>query len=147
MSYAWLGLALRVVIGGLLIWAGWEKLHAIEWWEATFRELRVIFDRAARPVAVVSPGVELVVGIALVAGFWTRPAAWLAAIMFTIFAVVLFSVIWREIDAECGCFGPDSSYPVSMTAVLRNLALAGLAILLAFLPTTALSVDGFFTRD
>jgi uncharacterized membrane protein YphA (DoxX/SURF4 family) len=51
------------------------------------------------------PWAEIVAGLSLVTGFFTRGAGLTVAVMMLAFAVAIGSVIWRGLDTHCGCFG------------------------------------------
>ena len=137
-----IGFALRLFIGGRLFWAGWRKLQAYSWWRETVDQMSVFPDAAVGPLSRMLPGVELVLGAALLVGFWSVGAAIGATVLHLVFAVVMILVLARDIDAVCGCFGPESEYPVDEQAVLFNLLSAAAALAIAFLPRM-LSLDVF----
>ena len=130
----WICLTLRLVIGGRLAWAGWRKLQAFSWWRETVDQMSLFPDAFVGPLAGILPGVELLVGLALVVGFWTGASSLAATALHAMFAVVMILVLARDIDAVCGCFGPESEYPVDERVVLMNLVSAAFALAILFLP-------------
>lgn len=79
-----------------------------------------------RVLARVVPGIELVVAMALVA--YPAMGGVLALGLLSAFTLVLVSAVHRGTDAPCTCFGAMSTEPVGRPDILRNLALAGLAL-------------------
>jgi hypothetical protein len=83
-------------------------------------------------LAIALPAVEVVAGLALIAApsAWRRAGALALAGLMVMFLVATLVVIARGVNIECGCFGTGSG-PVGWSTVLRDLALLGLAVLLA----------------
>ena len=127
---------LRLWIGVLLCYSGVEKLRAFLWWrDDILVHLAVVPDGLLSLGAAALPGIEVVTGAVILIGFWKRAAAYSALLLFGVFALSLSSVIIRGIDADCGCFGPDSSYPISWAGVVRNMFFMALCYLLSVLPS------------
>lgn len=127
---------LRFWLGGLLIYSGVEKLRTFLWWrDDILTKMSLMPARLLSFGAASLPGIELVVGVALVVGLWKRAAALTALGLFAVFALSLTSVLARGIDADCGCFGPTSNYPVAWSGVARNCGFIALCWLLAVLPS------------
>ncbi|MBI5155207.1 DoxX family membrane protein [Candidatus Poribacteria bacterium] len=118
-----LALLCRVVAGGAFLLASYAKLQdprafmlAIESFQFPFLPRDVI------PVfAYALPWMELVCGVLLVLGAWTRAAAIIAAGLYLAFTGALASVILRGLPVDCGCFGGIlGSGTVDWTSILRN---------------------------
>lgn len=80
-------------------------------------------------LAVTLPGVELVVGVLLVLGLFTRAAATVVAAMMLAFTVALSQAFIRDLDVECGCFG--GSTVADGWVLLRDAVLLAFALLIA----------------
>ena len=113
-----LGLLARLVVGGVWIWAGWLKLPDPEASVTAVRAYQLLPPGAADALGRVLPTVEIVIGVLLVVGLFSRVAAIASAILLTAFIVGIVSVWVRGIPIDCGCFGdggydPDafSKYP------------------------------------
>ena len=141
-----LGMIFRMGLGSLLGYAGWEKLQAWGWWRDVLANMDVLPDASVGLFAAVLPGIELLVGALLVVGFWTRASALVTGGLFCGFAVVMCSVLIRDVDTICGCFGPDSQYRVSTTHVLMNLAYMTLSMAVFVMPRHRISVDEVLCR-
>jgi putative oxidoreductase len=126
-----LAMAMRLALGGLFVVAGLLKLRD----PAGFAQEIVNYDLApvlAPYLAIALPAVEVVAGLALIAfpPAWRRAGAVTVAGLMLMFLVATLVVIARGVNIECGCFGTGSG-PVGWSTVLRDLALLGLAVLLA----------------
>lgn len=112
-----LQLPVRLVLGGAFVVAGWMKLFHGVWDRAdptqTFAEsikaYRVLDPQTHLGVltnaAFVLPWGELIAGVLLVLGAWTRAAALVVAGMLVLFTGATISLIAREISTSCACFG------------------------------------------
>ena len=146
----WLALAARLVIGGVWIYAGAVKLPDPAQSVEAVRAYQLLPGDTASTVGQLLPVVEVVVGICLVLGLFTRAFAVLSAVLFMIFIAGIGSVWIRGIDIDCGCFGgggydPDaaSAYPWE---IARDTALLLLSLLLARAGSARLAVDSVLFR-
>jgi uncharacterized membrane protein YphA (DoxX/SURF4 family) len=141
----WLGLLARLVAGGVWIVAGAIKVTDPAASIAAVRAYELLPGPLVEQVGVALPAVELVVGLALVLGVFTRGAALVSALLFVAFIVGISSVWARGIEIDCGCFGgggadPDasSSYPWE---IARDVALLAASCYLVVVRRTRLAVD------
>jgi uncharacterized membrane protein YphA (DoxX/SURF4 family) len=131
----------RLVLGGLLIWAGALKIgHPIDLASA-IAGFRLLPPDLVAPLAVILPYFEVLLGLYLLAGLFTRVAAWVAAAQFVIYAAAIASAVVRGIPANCGCFGPGDAAVADWPHVAFDLALAALAILIALRAPGAFALD------
>lgn len=144
------GLVLRVVVGGLWIWAGLAKIADPYGAVLAVRAYQLLPGEVAEVVGRVLPSLELVVGVALVAGLLTRASAAVSALLFVAFIVGIASVWSRGILIDCGCFGgggfdPDAAekYPWE---IARDTALLAASLLLAWRGGGRWSLDGLLFR-
>jgi uncharacterized membrane protein YphA (DoxX/SURF4 family) len=122
---------MRLALGGLFIVAGALKLRD----PAGFAQEIANYQLAtalAPYLAIALPTVELVAGIAVIGApaAWRRAGALALAGLMVMFLVATLTVLGRGVNVDCGCFGTGSG-PVGWSTVLRDLALLGLAVLLA----------------
>lgn len=117
----------RLLLAGLLLWAGVEKaLHPGAFAETLFK-FRLLSPALCWAAAWIVPWLELSAGLGLL---WrrTRRGAWLLALLLCAgFALFVFSAWIRGLDVSCGCFGA-STRPVGALEALRTLALLTLAL-------------------
>jgi len=111
---------MRMLLGGLFIFAAWNKLHPASSPQAmngpqTFASSVQAFklglpDWAIRASVSVTPWLEVVSGLALILGVWRRGAALIMSVMLVGFILLIASVLWRNMSVECGCFGKLSPF-------------------------------------
>ena len=131
-------LALRAILGGVLLYAGFLKAAGpIAEFAAAIEAYKLLPSILISPLALALPYVEMGFGVYLFSGFLTRMSAVAAGAMFATYLAVLGSALARGIDlASCGCFGADTLSPrhtIVMDAVL--LAISALLYKLSKEPT------------
>lgn len=142
---AWVGLLARLVTGGVWIVAGALKITQPDASIAAVRAYQLLPSSLAETVGVALPGLELVIGLALVVGVFTRGAAVLSSLLFVAFIVGIASVWARGIEIDCGCFGGGGSDPGAASSypweIARDAALLAASILVVYVGRTRLALD------
>lgn len=149
-----LHLLLRLFIGLYFVYASLDKIADPEAFARIVYQWQVVGPIPSNLVAVVLPWVELIAGILLIAGIWTRDAAGVVAVMLVIFIVAAGFVLARGIDVDnCGCTSvtaaeAETGWPptwmrgVGWYLVTRNLILlAGSLVLFSVAPRAAVAVS------
>jgi len=146
----WAGLAARLVVGGVWIYAGALKLPDPDASVNAVRAYELLPGDSAVTVGHLLPILEVVVGGMLVLGILVRGAAVVSALLFVAFIVGIVSVWSRGIEIDCGCFGgggynPDatSKYPWE---IARDTGLLALSVLLVWLRRTRWALDSVLFR-
>ncbi|MBC7773239.1 MAG: DoxX family protein [Pyrinomonadaceae bacterium] len=146
-----LSLPLRLALGVLFLFAAYNKLfveNGPSLFAASIKAFKVIdpVDHAKvfQLAVFVTPWVEIVAGLALVLGLWTRAAAGVLAGLLLVFIALIASVLHRELDTECGCFGKLSPFcpaKISNCNIYQNVVLLAMAGLIMWSPKHYLSMD------
>jgi uncharacterized membrane protein YphA (DoxX/SURF4 family) len=132
---------LRLVLGGLLLLTGILKFgHSAEL-AAAIAGFRLLPSEIVAPLAVVLPIFEILLGLYLVAGLFTRIAGWVAVAQFVVYAAAIASAVIRGIPANCGCFGPNDQATADWPHVAFDLALALIAVIIARFAPGILAID------
>lgn len=141
----WAGLVIRLVVGGVWLYAGALKLFEPTESVAAVRAYELLPGSLVQPVGQLLPVVEVVVGAMLVLGLLTRGAAVVSALLFVAFIIGIASVWARGMNIDCGCFGgggydPNASdkYPWE---IARDVVLLIASLVLVWLRSTRLSLD------
>lgn len=144
------GLVARLVLGGVLLVAGWLKIRDLVGSTQNVMAYEIFDYEISRLIGTVLPVVEIAVGLLLVIGLLTRAAAWVSAGLMVVFIVGIASAWARGLSIDCGCFGTggpvapeDTRY---LSEILRDLGLLAAAAWLIVRPRTPLSVDSFLMR-
>ncbi|MBO9523246.1 MAG: DoxX family membrane protein [Nocardioidaceae bacterium] len=142
----WLGLAARLLVGGVWLYAGLLKVGDPATSVTAVRAYQLLPYDVAETVGRVLPMLEVVLGACLLLGLLTRFAGGLSALLQVAFVIGIVSVWSRGIEISCGCFGsggpdPDafSKYPWE---IARDVGLFALSAFLVWRPRTPYAVDG-----
>ncbi len=100
-----MGLAARLILGGVLLVAGALKVGNLGESVNAVRGYQLLPWSLTVPVGYALPIIEIVVGLLLVLGLFTRWAALAGALLMTAFIIGIASAWARGIAIDCGCFG------------------------------------------
>ncbi len=128
----WIALLLRVVLGGLFVFAGVVKLGDPTQFAIEVGNYR-LWPQLAPYVAVLLPAIEIGAGLGLVLLplRWRQASTLAVAGLMLVFTVAVSLALGRGINVDCGCFGGQSG-PIGALTVARDVALlsAALAVLI-----------------
>ncbi len=137
---------LRLILGGLLLLTGALKVgHAPELASA-IAGFRLLPADVVAPLALMLPFFELLLGLYLVIGLFTRVVGWISVVQFIVYAAAIASAVIRGIPANCGCFGPNDRTTADWPHVAFDLVLALIAYVIARFAPGILAVDRRFQR-
>src|SRR3954451_20356167 len=127
----WLQLLARGSLGALLAGAAVSKWRRWDEFVASLRPLGLEEGKGARWAAGLLPCAELALGVFLLCGIATAPAAAGAALLMVLFAATLGRAALRGQRVVLRC-APGLNCRPGGWSVARNLVLAALALLPAF---------------
>ena len=141
----WVTFAARQILGIVLIVAGALKLPWPESSVMAVRAYQLLPFEITRPVGYALPVLEVLVGLLLVLGLFTRLAAWIGAGVMVAF-VFGISWVWAHgISIDCGCFGGGgesengiAQYPGE---IARDIGLLACGVWAGLFPRSPLSLD------
>jgi len=126
-----LQLPLRVGLGGVFAFAAYNKIGGVQSFANAIKGFEIVdadkYGYLIVSAAYLMPWVEMIAGVMLVLGLWSRASAAAIWILLVAFIAALIHVITDEsIGADCSCFGDmnlicDST--VGWCQVIRNLVL------------------------
>src|SRR4051794_39008308 len=147
----WIGLVVRLVVGGVWGGAGAIKISDPAASVRAVRAYRILPEATVHAVGYGLPFLELAIGLLLILGAGTRVAAALSAALLLLFVVGIASAWGRGLQIECGCFGGGgyaadaaSSYPWE---IARDVGLFLGSLLLVVRPATMVSLDGWLVPE
>ena len=114
-----------LLLGAVFVVSGILKVAAPRDWLAESAALGV-----PRPVAVVVPVVELLIGALLIAQLARRLVAVGAALLLVAFTALLVVRLRQGRRPPCACFGALSTKPIGWGNVVRNAVFLVLALVL-----------------
>lgn len=132
----WIYHLCRLLLAGVFIYAGFLKGRdpvAFAGQVAAYQILPYAFNYL---VAATLPFVELLCGVLLLLNRRVRPALLVLFGLNAAFMLALFSLVWRGLDIDCGCFHPGAEEGTGTSPLMALFRDAGL--MLAILSTWVL---------
>ena len=123
-SWSRLVLVSRLVLGGLFIYAGLEKVIYSEQFAELVFNYKLLPTEAVNLVALVLPWLEILAGFLLIMGLFTLPAAAILVFLVLVFVGAVGFNLARGLDFQCGCFSASTeARNATLATLLRDIAL------------------------
>lgn len=123
-SNRWFLLVLRIIIGGVFVYAGTTKVANPQAFADSIATFKLLPPQLINIVALGLPPFEFLLGLMLLSGWKVRPASLAVATLAIVFGIALGQALFRGLAVDCGCFG--SGEP----STLKTWASFGRALLL-----------------
>jgi uncharacterized membrane protein YphA (DoxX/SURF4 family) len=140
-----IGLLARLILGVILIWAGLTKVSKPSVSAQAVRAYQLLSYDVAGYVGYALPVLEILVGLLVVAGLFTRASAAVGGLLMLAF---IFGISWawaHGYSIDCGCFGGGGTIAASQTQypleIMRDVGTAACAAWLVVRPRTPYSLD------
>jgi uncharacterized membrane protein YphA (DoxX/SURF4 family) len=102
----WAALVLRIVLGGIFVYAAWVKLRdPWELYALAISSYEVLPLWAVELVARTLPWLEMAIGVGLIAGIWLRISATVTSLLLMVFFALMVRAFAKGMQINCGCFG------------------------------------------
>lgn len=125
-------LAIRLVLGGLFLYAGIGKIVTPLDFAATVYNYKLLPAGLIGPIATAVPWLEAMSGFCLLMGLHTKGGAMAISGLLAVFIAILIISAVRGLDVECGCFS-GVERRVGFLAVFEDLVmLAGALFILSY---------------
>lgn len=139
------GLVARLVLGTVFLVAGALKITTPEAMAKATQAYQVLPHDLAAYVGYALPTVEVILGLLLVLGLFTRVAAVLTSLLLVAFIAGIAQAWARGLTIDCGCFGGGGTVSASETNYLQRLledvGLLACGLWLSWRPAASLSLD------
>jgi len=122
---------LRLIVGGVFIWAGVLKIADPLGFAQSIKNYQVVPSGLAFIIAVVLPWVEVLSGAFLIIGVFKRSSALLISLLLVGFIGLVALALARGIDTSCGCFG-SLSRRADFSLILTDAVLLTFALCVFF---------------
>ncbi len=139
------GLVLRVFLGVVLIYAGSTKIGHPLTAQRAVQAYELLPDGLANTIGLALPFLEVILGVLLVLGLFTRPAAIAGTLLMVVFILGIAQAWARGLTIDCGCFGgggeigaTETKYPQE---IARDVAFALAGAWLWWRPRSLASLD------
>jgi len=137
----------RIILGGVFLAAGASKVldpgalaASIRTYELPLPEWFVSLSAHALPF------LEILLGLYLLAGLFTRLSAWATNGLIILFILALLQGAMRGLQIDCGCFGSSTGESNLWLDATRDVGLLALGLHVALAPVGRFSVDALMRR-
>ena len=134
LLHPWLTVRAQIALGAVFVAAALPKLADPPGFAEAIWNYQLAPAWLIHPAALTLPWLELLCGLALCLGVWTRAAAAWCAALLLVFATALSVNLARHHPVDCGCFrtqaaprSADERVADMRWAILRDLGLLALA--------------------
>ena len=143
----WIGLLARLVLGGVLLVAGYLKVFTPDKSMMAVRAYEILPIWLANILGIVLPWLEVGAGVILIIGVAIRYAAMFGAALMVLFIIAIAQAWARGLSIDCGCFGGGGDISADgrtwryTSEILRDLLFTGLGVWLVAWPRTRFGLD------
>jgi uncharacterized membrane protein YphA (DoxX/SURF4 family) len=116
-------LLLRVILGVTFIYSSFDKILNPHQFGIAVRAYQIIPLSLSNFFALAVAWTELVAGVLLILGVFTRQAAAAIALLLVMFIGAISIVIVKGMVIDCGCFSPSGGSTVGPFLLIRNFFL------------------------
>ena len=104
-SNRWFLLVLRLVLGGVVLYAGTTKVVNPQAFADSIARFKILPPQLINIIALGLPPFEFLLGLMLLSGWRVRPASLAVAGLAIVFGLALGQALIRGLSVDCGCFG------------------------------------------
>jgi len=120
----YLHLAVRLLIGGLFLYAGLPKIFDMMGFASSIYNYKLFPSPIIGMAVAFIPWVEVLAGLALVLGVKVRGASLLVSLLLVVFVSLIAISAIRGLDIDCGCFS-GVERKANWLAMFEDLTLLG----------------------
>ena len=141
----WIGLFARLILGGVLLVAGYLKAFSPDKSMMAVRAYELLPIWLANVLGIILPWIEIGAGLLLIIGVAIRYAALFGSALMVLFIVAIAQAWARGLSIDCGCFGGGGTIDPGKTKyleeILRDTGLALLGLYLLRYPLTKFALE------
>jgi len=147
LVFTWISLVARVVLGGAILWAGLLKIGDLSQSVVAVKAYQLPLPLwMITTIGYLMPIVEIILGLVIIAGLFTRWTAMLGGIMMIVYIALISSAWARGLSIDCGCFTQGGMLLPGQTTkylwdILRDTGLLLCAAWVFIFPKSPISVD------
>ena len=141
----WIGLLARLILGGVLLVAGYLKAFTPDKSMMAVRAYEILPIWFANVLGIILPWLEIGAGVLLIIGVAIRYAAIFGSALMVLFIFAIAQAWARGLSIDCGCFGGGGTVDPSQTRyleeILRDTGLALCRLYLLRYPLTKFALE------
>ena len=104
LTHPWLTIRVQIALGVIFVVAALPKLADPPSFAHMIYNYRLVPGGMINISALIMPWLEVLCGVALILGVWTRPARDLIALLLIVFIIAISINLFRGNAIDCGCF-------------------------------------------
>jgi uncharacterized membrane protein YphA (DoxX/SURF4 family) len=133
LANPWLSLVCRLVVGVVFIYASLDKVAHPAAFAEIVNNYQILPHSLINITAILLPWIELVAGLLLVLGVWSRGNSLIFSVMLIVFIAAIGYNISRGLDFNCGCFDvSEDGMRIGWTKIWQNIVLLALSLHVLF---------------
>ncbi len=140
-----LGLIARLVLGSVFLVAGGLKVSTPEALAKATQAYQVLPHDLAAYVGYALPIIEIILGLLLLLGLFTRISAVVTSLLVVAFIIGIAQAWARGLTIDCGCFGGGGTVNADETSylprIMEDVGLLVCGLWLSWRPRTLLSLE------
>jgi uncharacterized membrane protein YphA (DoxX/SURF4 family) len=141
----WLGLVFRLVVGAVLLVAGYLKAFNPSKAKMAVRAYEALPIPVANILGVALPWIEIGAGLLLILGVAVRQTAIFSGFLMLIFIIAIAQAWARGLSIDCGCFGGGGQVDAKDTKyvqeILRDFGLGLMSLYLFRYPKSRFALE------
>ena len=144
----WITLLARLILGGVLLAAGWIKAMAPTEAQSSVRVYQILPTGVANSFGLILPWLEIGIALLLIVGIWVKWSGFAGGALMLLFIVAISQAWARKLPINCGCFGnggitaDGKVHPwVYATEIMRDTGLVLCAAFLMRFPSGKFGLD------
>lgn len=114
-------ITLRVLLGVLFIYASYDKILNPHHFAISIRAYKIIPVEFSNVFALMLAWSEMIAGVLIVVGIFTKQAASAIFIMLAMFISAIVISMVRGLVIDCGCFKSDGGHTVDFSLLIRDI--------------------------
>lgn len=104
LTHPWLTIRVQIALGAIFIAAALPKIADPPSFAHMIYNYRILPGSLVNISALAMPWIEILAGLALILGIWTRTARNIIAALLVLFIVAIAFNLMRQNAIDCGCF-------------------------------------------
>lgn len=109
LTHPWLTIRVQIALGAIFVVAALPKIADPPSFAHMIYNYRILPGGLINLSALIMPWVELLAGLALILGVWTRGARWIIGLMLVTFIIAIGINLARGNAIDCGCFDTSAA--------------------------------------
>ncbi len=142
-----IAISVRFYLAVVFIAAAWPKIVSPYDFALSVATYQIIPLALVNFFSIVIPWMEMIAGILLLIGFWTKPSTVIILSLLVLFTVALSIALAKGLDINCGCFAStEAADEIGHATLFRDLTWIIMALFLLRFDRGLLAVDGLVRR-